>query len=116
MTDTNPSGPRARTQEAADSDSRPPPAPLAAALAPGRSPNERQRELVHASLITRWAPKQIPQRHLRQALENQSRSGAMRLDDLGVPPRLPVRSCLLEIASANGDPLHAPAWDEGQSY
>jgi len=64
MTDTNPSGPRAHTQEPADS-SRPPPAPLAAALAPGRSPNERQRELVNASLITRWAPKQIPPRHLR---------------------------------------------------
>ena len=66
MTDTSPVTPLADTQQAADSE-RPVPTAgrLAAALAPGRSPNERQRELVSASLITRWAPKQAPQRHLR---------------------------------------------------
>jgi len=62
MTDTNPSVPRPDTQQGAESDSRPAPAPLAAALAaalaPPRSYNERQRELVHASLIACGAPKQ----------------------------------------------------------
>jgi len=58
MTDANPSVPRPDTQQGADSGSRPAPAPLAAALAPPRSYNERQRELVHASLIACGAPKQ----------------------------------------------------------
>ena len=62
MTDTSPSAPRADTQDA-DSDSRPAPAPLAAALAPPRSYHERQRELVHASLIACGVPKQATQPH-----------------------------------------------------
>ena len=38
---------------------------VAAALAPGRSYHERQRDLVHASLVTPWAPERAPER--RQA-------------------------------------------------
>lgn len=64
MTDPSPTGPRADAQEGADSEGRPAPtpAPLAAALAPGCSHHERQRELVHASLIARWVPERATQR------------------------------------------------------
>jgi len=58
MTDTSPSVPRPDSQQVAHSDSRPGPTPVAAALAPPRSYNERQRELVHASLIACGVPKQ----------------------------------------------------------
>lgn len=64
MTGTSPSAPQADGQDATDSE-RPLPAAgrLATALTPGRSYHERQRELVHASLIARWAPKRATQPH-----------------------------------------------------
>lgn len=67
MTDTSPSAPRADTQEGTHAESRPVPVAgfLAAALAPGRSYHERQRELVQASLIARWVPEQATQRPQR---------------------------------------------------
>jgi len=67
MTDTSPSTPQADTQEGTHSESRPVPTPglLAAALAPGRSYHERQRELVHASLIANWAPERATQHRQR---------------------------------------------------